>query len=490
MGPWWIRQLAVFGSISPSTASGKVLFIRDDRGVELDHDAGRRSTTCSARGSGRCSMSRIGGLVAADRHLHDARRGRSSCCRSWSSAAGRGGARSTSGRSSSTRRSCSPSRRIVSAVHVPGGTFIHSAVALAPHAYILALEGDRGRRRLDRRPAAGAGTASAATRLFVGRRRRDRRPRRDPGRARRPRGLGREPRRPRRPSRRRSTSPARRPDDRLMSIDAAGFKYWTGRGGVVTPERPDRHDPRGRRAPTGRVARPRARRHPSPPSARSSPASPAAVDRRRRSSTIPGAGRRSPPTIALPGLLRARPDERCATRRHGRLDDPPRGARSPAALVFVVALRRPRRRRVASSSSRSPRTPPTTSASPGTCSRAAASSATRSGASRRRRSSFPRPAFEVWLPLPTFLAAIPMAILGPTFAAAQVSSVLVGSLVPVLAWRLAADVADERGLPLGRARDARVGAGLTAPSTCRSSSTRPCPTRRCRSRRSPWRPAC
>ena len=30
---------------------------------------------------------------------------------------------------------------IVSAVHVPGGTFIHSAIALAPFSYILALEG-------------------------------------------------------------------------------------------------------------------------------------------------------------------------------------------------------------------------------------------------------------------------------------------------------------------------------------------------------------
>ncbi len=29
MAPWWLRQLAVFGSISPSTASGKVFFIRD-----------------------------------------------------------------------------------------------------------------------------------------------------------------------------------------------------------------------------------------------------------------------------------------------------------------------------------------------------------------------------------------------------------------------------------------------------------------------------
>ena len=30
---------------------------------------------------------------------------------------------------------------LVSAVHVPGGTFIHSAVGLAPHAFVLALEG-------------------------------------------------------------------------------------------------------------------------------------------------------------------------------------------------------------------------------------------------------------------------------------------------------------------------------------------------------------
>ena len=74
---------------------------------------------------------------------------------------------------------------------------------------------------------------------------------------------------------------------------------------------------------------------------------------------------------------------------------------------------------------------------------------------------FPRPAFEVWLPLPTFLAAIPMAVLGATFAAAQVSSVLVGALVPVLAWRLAADVAQERGLPTGRARTLAIGTGLT-----------------------------
>jgi hypothetical protein len=75
---------------------------------------------------------------------------------------------------------------------------------------------------------------------------------------------------------------------------------------------------------------------------------------------------------------------------------------------------------------------------------------------------FPRPAFEVWLPLPTFLAAIPMALLGHTFTAAQVSSVVVGAMVPVLGWQLARDVAAERQLPLERARWVALGTGLTA----------------------------
>lgn len=75
---------------------------------------------------------------------------------------------------------------------------------------------------------------------------------------------------------------------------------------------------------------------------------------------------------------------------------------------------------------------------------------------------FPRPAFEVWLPLPTFLAAIPMALFGTTFAAAQISSVVVGSLVPLLTWRIAADAAEERGLPASRVAVLALGAGLTA----------------------------
>ncbi len=81
---------------------------------------------------------------------------------------------------------------------------------------------------------------------------------------------------------------------------------------------------------------------------------------------------------------------------------------------------------------------------------------------------FPRPAFEVWLPLPSLLAAIPMALVaGPraislesAMRAAQVVPVLAGAMAAVLAWRFAADVAKERALPVGRARTLAVGTGL------------------------------
>jgi len=76
--------------------------------------------------------------------------------------------------------------------------------------------------------------------------------------------------------------------------------------------------------------------------------------------------------------------------------------------------------------------------------------------------TFPRPAFEVWLPLPSLLAALPMAILGTSFAVAQLPALAVGALIPVLAWRLGLDVALELGLPTGRARTLAIGVGLTA----------------------------
>ena len=54
-----------------------------------------------------------------------------------------------------------------------------------------------------------------------------------------------------------------------------------------------------------------------------------------------------------------------------------------------------------------------------------------------------------------------MLVAGTSFAVSQWSAVVVGALVPVLAWRLAADVAEKRGLPMGRARTLAIGTGLT-----------------------------
>jgi hypothetical protein len=76
----------------------------------------------------------------------------------------------------------------------------------------------------------------------------------------------------------------------------------------------------------------------------------------------------------------------------------------------------------------------------------------------------PRAAFEVWLPLPTFLAAIPVWLAGAAnwFRAAQAMSVVVSAAVAALAWRLGADVATEMKLPVGRARTLAVGTGVVA----------------------------
>ena len=76
----------------------------------------------------------------------------------------------------------------------------------------------------------------------------------------------------------------------------------------------------------------------------------------------------------------------------------------------------------------------------------------------------PRAAFEVWMPLPSLLEAIPVALAGAAswFRAAQVVSVLASSAVAVLTWRLGADLAAEMELPIGRARTVGVGSGLVA----------------------------
>ncbi len=140
MAPWWARQLLEFGTLSPSTASGKVLFIRD---IGEWNDITMPATLDHLLGMGIGPL-----LIVPDRRIR--RRGvhlPGAGLRRWSSP-------SPLALGAWARRHSTDFlpffayaillfgfSGLVSAVHVPGGTFIHSAVALAPHSYILALEG-------------------------------------------------------------------------------------------------------------------------------------------------------------------------------------------------------------------------------------------------------------------------------------------------------------------------------------------------------------
>ncbi|MFI5253968.1 MAG: glycosyltransferase family 39 protein [Candidatus Limnocylindrales bacterium] len=74
----------------------------------------------------------------------------------------------------------------------------------------------------------------------------------------------------------------------------------------------------------------------------------------------------------------------------------------------------------------------------------------------------PRPAFDIWQPLPGLLAALPMAVAGTTFAAAQASSILLGAALAPLTWWIARDAAARNGLGGTRATVVAVGAGIVA----------------------------
>ena len=229
MAPWWARQLAVFGSLSPSTASGKVLFIRDigewnsiTTPATLEHLLGM--------GIGPLIATRIGGAIAAAMIyltlVCGFILGPTMVIGGWARR------RSTDfGPFFVYAAILFAFSALVSAVHVPGGTFIHSAVALAPYSYILALEGivvvigwvATRRPSWDREAAlhifGGAAIAFAVVIAIFGSlavhanwsSRRDK-----------------------------ASQVAQALDaagaprtDRVMSIDAAGTRYWTGHGGVV-----------------------------------------------------------------------------------------------------------------------------------------------------------------------------------------------------------------------------------------------------------------
>jgi hypothetical protein len=76
---------------------------------------------------------------------------------------------------------------------------------------------------------------------------------------------------------------------------------------------------------------------------------------------------------------------------------------------------------------------------------------------------FPRAAFEIWQPLPSLLGLVPMLLSGSTaYGVTLPVAALLGAFVPVAAWRIAADVAEERALPVERSRTLALGAGLVA----------------------------
>jgi hypothetical protein len=234
MAPWVARQLAVFGSISPSSASGKVLFIRSieewnqiTSPASLDHLLGM--------GIGPLLLTRIGGLVAAA-GIFTTLVGAGLLIPPMILGAWRRRRSVDFGPFFGYATALFAFSALVSAIHVPGGTFIHSAVALAPHGYVLALEGVAAavawiaaRRR--------AWSRESATRVFVGAAvaigviaaafgtlvvdagwNAKREARLTLAAALEIAGVG--------------------PDERLMTIDASGFKYFTGRGGVVTTNDP------------------------------------------------------------------------------------------------------------------------------------------------------------------------------------------------------------------------------------------------------------
>ena len=227
--PWYARQLAVFGQLSPSTSSGRVLFIRDISEwnsiaipATLDHLLGM--------GIGPLLLTRIGGLVAAIL-IFSILVGVLVLVPFMAIGAWRRRRDALFGPFLAYVVLLFAFSAIVSAVHVPGGTFIHSAVALAPQGYVLALEGivagvawlAARRRGWDAASAArvfvgaavGFGVLAAVVGVSVVHRSWD----------------------------------AKRQDmqavataldaadapvtDRVMSIDASGYRYWTGRPGVV-----------------------------------------------------------------------------------------------------------------------------------------------------------------------------------------------------------------------------------------------------------------
>ena len=231
MTPWYLHQLAVFGSISPSSTSGRILLIQTYQQM----DSVTTDTSLSgflSQGIGPLLQSRVLGLVSAFQIYFVI-----ACpivltpfvlIGAWA-----------------RRRSVDfgpffvyaallfGASGLLFAVHVPYGTFLHSAVAMVPFTFILALEGavlasrwvarhrpswtEEGAARLFLIAATASVVFNAAafTALALPSWSADRDNIVAAGQA-----LD------------RAGAPQ---TDLLLSADPAGFEYFTGHGGVMTP---------------------------------------------------------------------------------------------------------------------------------------------------------------------------------------------------------------------------------------------------------------
>jgi hypothetical protein len=234
MGPWWLRQLEVFGSISPTSSNGAALWIRtiqEWNSITADPSLQR----FLAQGWGPIIASRWAGFVdalgnfaimissvvlvpflligiVARRHSKD--------FGPWFVYTFLAFAGAT----------------FLYPLHVPGGAFIHTAIGLAPQASILSVEGilvfvgwlARRRRRWNPQAAgtvfvSGIVAIVLATAVIF------------TGQVQAGWDGSRQPREALAAALTRLNVPA---DDRILSIDSGGIKYWTGHPGVVTPDDP------------------------------------------------------------------------------------------------------------------------------------------------------------------------------------------------------------------------------------------------------------
>jgi hypothetical protein len=231
MAPWYARQLAVFGSLSPSSTSGRILLIATYE--QMNSVTGDTSLAgFLGQGVGPLLQSRVLGLVSALQVYFVIAipivLAPFVLIGAWA-----------------RRRSLEfgpffvyagllfAASGLLFAVHVPYGTFLHSAVAMVPFTFILAFEGavlasrwaarhrpawtEEGAARLFLVVAAASVVLNAAafTVIAIPSWNTDRDARVAAAQA--------------------LDAVGAPQTDLLLSADPGGFKYFTGRGGVVTP---------------------------------------------------------------------------------------------------------------------------------------------------------------------------------------------------------------------------------------------------------------